>query len=406
MMYRTSSRSTKGVAAVIGFLLIFSFLIMAAAQYQVQVIPAQEENTEITHSRLVQGQLAEVQSNVRGTGNSNEIRTQEVQLGTRFESQLIFGIIPAIHQPAPAGNLEYVEEEDVNIEIEGAQGQRGAASYWDGSLQEYTNDNTGWLMYTPDYRHFNNAPTTVYENGVVYDEYPTGEVIFRSDQNLINGKNINIISLDGDVSVGATSQRTVETHPVSAPQQRIAIQSPDSTPMRIRIPTLLTAAQWEDLLGTEITSGFVNNVDDVADENAVDIYLQADTTYTLGMSRVYVTTRLSDTSIPSASEEYIAWDENQVIIREQSRAKIDAQVRDKYNNPIPGVNVESVARDDDGDCIGNFESASGPGPECPNTNVDQPGLQTSANEGQVTFIYQAPEVDEDTSIDITVKFED
>lgn len=406
MIYQPGKRSKQGLAAVIGFLLIFSFLMLAAAQYQTTVIPVQEENKEINHSRIVQGQMTELQSAIHGTANSNELRTQEIKLGTQYDDQIIFGLIPAIHQPDPPGNIRYEEATGSNIEVDNAEGQRGSAEYWDGSLKEYTADNTGWIIYEPGYNHLYEAPITVYENGIVYNEYESGEIIYHSDQNVISGRNINITSLGGDINVTANSQRTVETHPVSAPRNRVAIKSPGSEQLRIRLPTRLPATEWEDLLEEEIDSGYVTGVSNVAGSDAVDIFLQADTTYTLGMARVYTTTRLSDSPIPETTREYIAWDDDQVIIRENSKAKIEAQVRDKYNNAIPGVNVETVARDGSGQCIGNFESGAGPGTECPDSNVDQPGLQTSAENGEVAFIYESPEVSEDTSIDITVKFED
>jgi hypothetical protein len=406
-----------GVAAVVGFLLIFSFLIMAAAQYQTTVIPAQEENKEINHSREVRGQMNGIQSAIRGSANSDELRTQEVQLGTQYEFQMIFGIIPAIHQPDPSGELEYTAADGPNetIVIDGAEGQRGASEYWSGNTIGYVNDDSGWLTYEPNYNHYQDAPTTVYENGLIYDEYPDDdgddipERVFRSDQNLVTNRNITITSLGGDVDVQGVTSRTLEAHPVSAPRTRIAAEAPNG--LTIVIPTKLTADEWRTLLEeqNELTpDGYVTNVSNVGsatdDQDAVSISFVGNETYTLGLARVFVTTRLSETAIPATSREYIAWNEDNVIIRERSKARIDAQVRDKYNNPIPGIDIEAIARDSSGQCIGNFDSASGPGSEC-STSVDQPGLQTSANEGETTFIYEAPEVSEDTQIDITIRFE-
>lgn len=410
-------RSTMGVAAVVGFLLMFSFLIMAAAQYQTTVIPAQEENAEINHSREVRNQMTGLQSAVRGTANSNEMRTQEVRLGTTYESRMIFGIIPAIHQAAPAGELNYIEADGASetLTIDGAEGQRGAEEYWSGNTISYVNDNTGWIVYEPHYNHYQDAPHTIYENGLVYDEYPDDdgdnipERLFRTDQNLITNRNVTITSLGADLGVNGITTRTVETHPVSAPRTRIAVEAP--TGLTITLPTKITANEWETLLdetGQLTPEGYVESVDNVGtatdDQKAVRINLQADQTYTIGLARVFATTRISETPVPAAEREYIAWDDDNVIIREQSKARINAQVRDKYNNPIPGINVEAIARDSTGQCIGNFDSADAPSGPC-STNVDQPGLQTSANEGRVIFIYEAPEVSEDTNIDITIQFE-
>lgn len=407
-----------GVAAVIGFLLMFAFLILAAAQYQTTVIPAQEENAEISHSRVVQSQMSGLQSSIRGAANSNELRTQEIDMGTTYESRLIFGIIPAIHMPAPAGELTYTaaDQPSETLTIDGAEGQRGANEYWTGGEIDYENDDSGWISYDPGYNHYRDAPVTTYENGLVYNEYPDDdgdgqpETIFRTDQNLVTNRNITITTISGDLGITGVSTRTLEMHPVSAPRTRIAVEAP-ADGLTITLPTKLTADQWETLLedsGQMSPDGYVQSVTNVGTatdgQDAVRITFQGSETYTLGLARVFVTSRLSESPVPTTSEEYIAWDDDNVIIREQSKARINTQVRDKYNNPVPGVRVEAIARDSNGNCIGNFDSAAGPSGPC-TTNVDQPGLQTSANEGRAVFIYEAPEVSEDTQIDITIRFE-
>lgn len=410
MIQRNSSSEVPtalGVSVVIGALLILTVVIIAAAQYQTQVIPVQEEETEIEHNRLIRGQMAELNNEMQGSSNSGDLRTQQLQLGTAFEGQIIFGIIPAINQPSPAGDLEF-EDAEADIQIENAQGIAESRNYWDDSNEwsEGVGDVGGFLTYEPDYRHFQDAPQTHIENGMVIDYYEDSDVYQpQSDQNLINNNNINLSTFTSDINMNTIGVRTIEAHPVSAPAQTITIEPNESNdPLEISVPTKLDQETWDSLLEDEVNTGNVEEVD--VENNTLTLDLAGgDNVYTLTMSRVHLTTRESAGQIPVEDEEYIAWDADALVIDEASRNQIDAQVRDRFNNPVIGVETQAVATDTQtGDCIGNFDISDDDSSICP--GLDQPGIQTSADNGNLRFIYEAPEVDEDTSIDITIDFAD
>lgn len=403
MISQRQKQRIKGVSEMVGILLFFSIIIFAASQYQLQVIPVQEEETEIQHNLTIQNQMTSLQNQIAGSANSNEVRSQQLQLGTTFESRIIFGIIPAINQPAPAGNLQF-EDPGSNVTIEGAVGLGGAKAYWDESGDAKT-FNTGFFVYEPDYRHYQQAPNTVYENGIVYNEFnnPSGsnDYVYKQEPSIVSDRNITLITLGGDINTSTIGSRNVETHPVSAPSTSVSVEAESG--MTISIPTRLPQSEWETLLEDETVSegGFISNIS--VSGNVLEIQMAPDETYTLELSRVYLTAREEETTVPSVDEEYISWQEQRVVVREQSRQGIDAQVRDRFDNPVTGIPVQAVARDQNGDCIGNFQNAD-PDGTCGGSNVNQPGVQTSAERGQMTFIYETPEVDEDTDIDISLTF--
>lgn len=392
----------QAVSVVIGALLMLSILVIAAAQYQTQVIPVQEEETEIQHNRLIQNQLAGLNSQIISVGTTGDVRTQQLQLGTTFESRIIFGIIPAINQPSPAGSLEYQRASNT-IQLKNISGLPPADDYWDGTRTG--NFETGFLTYEPQYRHFQDAPTTYIENGLVVDEYDDGgaskEYIPEGDQNLIEGNNIRLSALTSDVNINTIGTRTAQAYPVSAPSQVITIQAADQNdPLELEVPTKMDEDTWDTLLDSE--TGTDGNITDVSVDpaaNLLTIKLESNQIYTLTMSRIHITTREEATPIPDENAQYIAWDSDAISIREESRNLLQAQVRDRFNNPVVGVETEALATDQDGNCIGNFEAPI-PGPECP--TLDQPGGQVSGEDGQVRYIYNAPTVNEDTSIDITI----
>ena len=402
---KTSIRKQKAVSVVIGALLMLSILVLAAAQYQTQVIPVQEEETEIQHNRLIQNQLAGLNSQIISSGTTGDVRTQQLQLGTTFESRIIFGIIPAINQPSPAGSLEYQRASNT-VQLKNATGLPPADDYWDGTRTG--NFETGFLTYEPQYRHFQDAPTTYIENGLVVDEYDDGgsanEYLPEGDQNLVEGNNITIGTLTSDVNINTIGTRTAQTYPVSAPSQVITIEADNpNDPIELEVPTRMDEDTWDSLLESEIDDGNINDISVDPAANLLTINLQSNQIYTLKMSRIHITTREEATPIPSEDAQYIAWDSDAISIREESRNLIQAQVRDRFNNPVVGVETEALATDQNGNCIGNFESPV-TGGVCP--TLDQPGGQVSGEDGQVRYIYNAPTVDEDTSIDITIDLAD
>lgn len=403
MIQRKSSyKSALGVSVVIGALLMLTVLVIAATQYQTQVIPVQEEETEIEHNRLIRNQMSELNSEMQGTANSGDIRTQPLQLGTSFESRIIFGIIPAINQPSPAGNLEY-ESASSNVQIKNVQGLAESQNYWDGS--QTGNYQTGFLTYEPEYRHFQDAPDTYVENGLTVNYYEQDDnYVSNGKQNIINNNNIQITTVTSDININTIGTRTVEAHPVSAPSETITIEADDSTQdIVLEIPTKLNQETWDDLLEEEIDSGNVNSVNVDEPNNLMTINLDGGSqVYTLTLSRVHLTTRENASPVPQEDEQYIAWDSEAITIQENSRNQINAQVRDKFNNPVLGVETQAIATDQNGDCIGNFNSPSGTSSVCP--GLDQPGEQISGNNGELRFIYEAPEVNENTDIDITIDF--
>ena len=126
--HSNSDLKSKGVTAVVGLLIILALLTASAARYQIEVIPMQEEQTEIDHNRLVRQQMSEIRNDILGTSSTGDLRTQQVQLGTQFKSRVIFGIFPAINQPSPSGTLEYIESAN-QMKVKNAEGLSGAPSY-------------------------------------------------------------------------------------------------------------------------------------------------------------------------------------------------------------------------------------------------------------------------------------
>lgn len=401
-MFISDNEPTSGASVVIGVLFALVFAILIASVIQTQVVPVEEERTEYTHSNLVQQQMASLENQIQSTAVNDVVSSQPVSLGTTFQSRVVFGIFPIINSPDPSGQIQY-QEFDENAEFEGFQGEGGAEEFWDGTTKTYP---TGQVLYEPTYRRYDDAPTTYYEHGITYNEFDLDgdtRYSFLSDQNIINDNNINLVTLGGDMNVASTQEITVNSSPVSAPSNTVAVEANDA---QIRLPTNLEEDTWRNnLLADEPRVEGVTKPND--DEVVIELQ---DGIYTMTLSRAFVSNQSSEVSTPSIystpDDLYIGWDQDQVILREESRTQIDAQVRDTYDNPVTGIPVYSYARDNSGACVGGFQSGPVNGPQSCSAAVSQAGQQTSTQNGEVTFVYESPRVDQDTSINVSLQFDD
>lgn len=409
-----SNDTTRGVTVVVGLLLVLSILVIGSAQYQSTVIPAEEEEVELEHSTKVHTEFSQIRTSILTTAESGESQAQTITPGLRYEQRLIFGIFPAVHSVNPAGTVS-TEDPERQIIVDNAINTGGASNYWSGFGDPCTSStpqcyDTRFLTYDVNYNHYQDSPRLVYENTLFYDEYdsPSGRnVLIRGDQNLVNGRSINLVSLTGDASVSRSDTMTVETHPVSAPSESIQITNPDEdTPIRISVPTRLSESEWQDLLEEEMASqngGFVQSVD-VIDGN-LQLTLAVDETYNLKLSRVHLRLRDTQSRLPEELPAYLAWEgSDSLTIREDSQQTVTAQVRDRFNNGVPGVKVNARATYNggvnNGNCAGSFASAT-------NTcdGELQPGQDVSDENGFVEFVYRSPELEDDEDITISLSID-
>lgn len=412
--------SEQAVSVVVGALLMVSIMMIAAVQYQNNIIPAQEEETEFEHNREVRGQLYHLRSNIIATSSSGELRTTPVAIGTRHEQQFIFGFLPAVQSPNPAGKFEtynVTEEKGLEVEITGARGRGGASNYWQAT-NTYTYS-TSFANYSIDYAQFQKPPTVKYENSIMYDEVGD-DVVIQTNQNVVQGKNIDLIMLSGDVQTSTTQTINIQSQPVSAPSQVITVYSPPTSeggPLTITIPTELPQEDWCDLpaCGGGDGEGLLN--DQMASQGGyiqdfsyntggyITLTFQSDETYTLQLSRVHLQTQNDQSVTPQVDSKYVAWQGSERIsFRENTRHTITAQVRDKYNNPVEGIDTVAVATEanDEDDCVGDFLSGTlGGVTGCPDNY--QPGERTSGQNGEVTFFYDTPEVEDNTNINLQIE---
>jgi hypothetical protein len=355
----------RGVVVQVGAVILFGFVILAITMYQVQVVPDQNREIEFNHNERVQDQLLDVRSAIMTTAGGGGSRSVSVTLGTNYPSRTIF-----LNPSPPYGKLRTVgtTNESVAITVANAEAKNGDTDdFWNGENRSFS---TGTLVYEPFYHRYDNAPTTVYENSVVANRFDSATLV-TSDQNIVDGRTITLVALNGSLRESGGDSVSVDMKPVSVSSNTIQVANASSGEnVTVRIPTTLPKATWTGLLRSEFRSNGghilapLNYKNRSGAPNVLSIELEPGT-YTLQLSKVGVG---SDTRPPEpAYLVNVGGDSKNVP--EGTNATIVVEVRDRYNNPVSDVTVNASTS------VGSIENAT----------------ITTGTDGQAVFKYVAPD---------------
>lgn len=406
-MLKQIQNSSKGVAPVIGFMLILAILFLAAAQYQVNVVPVQERSAEIDHYSEITEDMSGLRSSIIQSSSSGQIQTQELQLGITYN-------VLGLSQPARSGRLSYINESS-DIVISNARNNRESRNYWRGDVdREYE---TGFLQYTIDYNRITSHADIYFEHGMMYRDEARGtddivNYVEESEQPIINGRSITLYTMQSDISTSRVGSTTVETQPISAPMNSISITNvQEDNPVIIQLPTRIDIEDWENILSEEMSDngGYITEIRDGTDDRTIELVLEEDETYNLRMSRIDLTTQSQRTSTAFEEKQYIAVQTQSANVREGTSISLDAEVRDRFNNGVIGAQVRVEAQDRNQNCIGDFTGTSSSDGDTNCNNVDdyrQPGIDISSADGSVIYEYNAPDLGADRDITFTYRMDD
>lgn len=346
----------RAAALQVGAILLFGFLIIGLSIYQATVVPDQNERVEFEHNQEVQGSLQEVRNGILRTVASERSSPTTVPLGTRYPTRVV-----AVNPPPSSGRLTTEPGGSVTVANATAINDE-TADFWNGTDRSY---GTRRLSYDPDYSVYRSAPRTTYDDTVVYNRFD-GESRARTDQLLLSGNRITVVSLNGSLSRAGTDSVSVSPTAVSASDRTVAVNGSD---VRIRADTELSTAEWRDLLEPQYESnggrieGDASGVQVAGETLTVDL---VPGTYRLRMAKVGVGTGVADTT-----ESYLTVVRGADGVSAGGTRRIELEVRDAYNNPVAGVDVNASVNRSDASI--------------------RPSRATSDEEGLVVFEYGAPE---------------
>ncbi|MFC6864334.1 hypothetical protein ACFQGE_12805 [Halomicroarcula sp. GCM10025817] len=210
-----------------------------------------------------------------------------------------------------------------------------ASSYWDGSDRTFE---TTAIRYRPNYNEYANAPSMVYEHTTLVKTFESGAALPADTGSFIEGDQVLLLLVDGQLSTASTGDVAVDAVPLSAPARTTTITNAGPGGITLTLPTTLGEEQWVSLLESETVAngGHVSNVAfaDGDPYNTLTVTLEPGS-YTLRMARVGVGSDVDDSVL---GPHYLTrvGEETTKSIREGETRRVSVQVTDRYNNPATG----------------------------------------------------------------------
>ncbi|MDY6779650.1 MAG: hypothetical protein SV760_03715 [Halobacteria archaeon] len=330
----------EGVSVVVGTVLLLGIAVTFIALVQLNYVPVWNEEIEYKHNQEVGSSMRDVRDAVVSTASAGSVRSVSLNLGTDYPNRLI------LRNPPPStGTLSTTPP--VNVSVANVTVTGDAGDYWRGGVKNFS---TRGITYVPDYNEFTNAPTTVYENSVLYNRQNESNVSL-TDQSLVNGRRINLFTLNGSYSQSGSSTVSVTTQPVSAPANAVAVtDDAGSGGITVEVPTLLDNSTWSQLLRDEYVSngGFVVNQSYVASPSGrystLRLEFEAGVTYEMRMAKVGVGSSVA----PEGARYLVSTRGDGSSVPEGGSQTLEVEVRDRFNNPVSGATVNLSLNGDGG----------------------------------------------------------
>lgn len=355
---RCLQRDDRGVSEVLGAVLMFGLLIAVIIAFQVTAVPVFNQGVEYEHNQRAQSQFDLLRTNLILTATTGDSSSTQVELGTDYPNRMVL-----LNPPPASGRLH--TDSPAPVEIRNAAGTGEVGDYWTGTTHTFT---TRPITYSPDYNEYDNAPVTHLEHGLLYNQFD-GAQIALSDENLVDGRRISLLLVNGSLSASGTTSRSIDIKPTSAPVRTVTVRN-DTAPIVVSVPTRLSESKWRDLLADELTAqgGHISSISYTTGTpyNRLVLELEPGVTYELSTAMIGVG---SDIDRPEA--HYVTTTENnERHLPPGESTRVTVEVRDRYDNPVSGVSVDASLVSGEGTVV----------PVDPVTGTD----------GRATFRYTAP----------------
>ncbi|MFB6224050.1 MAG: hypothetical protein ABEH86_10330 [Haloarcula sp.] len=396
----------------VGAVLLFGVLIIAFSSYQAFAVPEQNQEVEFNHNQQVQTQMQDLRNAIVSVPGTSSQQAVSLQLGTRYPSRLV------ATNPGPPSGLLYTDgtvNESKNLTVRNAEAIDGeTADYWDGTTARHYN--TGAVAYKPEYNVYGEAPETVYEHSVVYNQFREGNLTL-SGQTMVDGRDITLVALNGSTSHSASDSVAVDVKPTSQSSRTVRVtNATETTNVSVSFLTRLPASEWEnEILDEEVDptpeSGSNGDNQYIANVTGADgpgqlynvtIVFERGATYRLKMAKAGIGTRIS-----TESEAYLTTVTGDTTSVERGNTEeIVLEVRDAYNNPVEGITVEGGVPGSNTGTLDRNEATTDSNGQV--TFEYQTGSNTRVATNQVNFSYQGldssfdEETPENVSVDVDV----
>jgi PKD repeat protein len=335
----------RGAAVQVGAVILFGFLVIAVAGWQATVVPQENARVEYAHSQRVTDDMQDVRNVVVSAPGETSLRSVGVEMAPSYPPRSIF-----VNPGPPSGTLRTVGTDDPGLAVRvnnATATDAEAADVWNGT--PHARYGTGGIVYESGYNVFTEAPDTVYENSVLYTVGNDGTVVNVTGQDVVDGRTVTLVTLDGTLSRTTAGTYTVDFESLSTASTSVAVTNASNGNVTVSFPSRRGAGWWNaSLAESGELDEFGGHVVDVRATslgtfNNVTVELAGGVTYDLRMAKVGV----GDGADRPGKHYVVDVAGDGTSVQSGTTRQLVVEVRDRYNNPVSGVTVEVNGSDTD-----------------------------------------------------------
>jgi hypothetical protein len=337
----------RGQSVQIGAILLFGILVLGLSTFQVFVVPQENRAVEFNGYVEASGDLAAFSHDVFAAGTHGSEAGQRVKTGVRYPSRALL-----INPGPPTGTVRTTAAENVSVDgVVAVSGEpETVRGFWNTSVRGARNYSTTSVEFSPGYNELDASPVVVSSVGAY--RLGSGGHVALTDQRFLAGNRITLVTLDGDVDTGGTST-SLSAAPTSVATRSVTVTGDGGTDFVVTVPVPGNATLWNRSAAARNVRANPNVLRTHVNGSRVDVTFDGDAQYTLRLARVTVHDS-SDSNVETATDPayLVPLTSNGTTAPAEGTVDVAVEVRDEYNNPVDGVDVEFSTTD------GSFDSGS------------------------------------------------
>jgi len=166
----------SAISELVASMMLLAIVVSFIGLIQSQTIPHWNKAVEIDHSNIVYDDYMKLKSNIDDVAVFQFPKSSAIHMGVHYPDRLIF-----TNPPDTAGTLTSTNNTWVNV------------SYTFNQTSTYFNYSSTSLKFVPNYNLYSDAPSIVYEHGLVIKDFIINNYVYiDTDQSIFFNNTVNV----------------------------------------------------------------------------------------------------------------------------------------------------------------------------------------------------------------------
>jgi hypothetical protein len=324
----------------IGAILLFGILIIGLSIFQTVVVPQENGRVEFNGYAETTEDLVTFRNDILTAGTQGGQQAESLKTGVRYPPRAVL-----VNPGPPVGSVGTTAAENVTISgVVAVSGEpRNVQGIWNTTERGTQNYSTRSLVFTPAYNEIT-VPSVELSGDGAYRLTGNGPLAL-TERRAIVGNTITLVTVDGDLRTGSLTS-SVAASPASVATRSVTVTGDRGANFTVTLPvpgndTEAAARAWNDSAAATTLDRNPNVVSREVNGSRVDVTLNGSRTYTLRLARVVVHDKADSGVDTDTDPQYLVpLTSNGTEVATSGTRDVTVEVRDRYNNPLGGVDVD------------------------------------------------------------------